>query len=131
MQLGFRRALIDYYRLLENCSDVFLSNLANLLPDNTMVNNTVFIHNPGGSALQVTGTYFGGNGRTAQGTYTVPGGGIATVDPGQDASITIPPGPLGAEYTVSGGTPGTIIVYAVGRTNDNLSATEDVGVPAS
>jgi hypothetical protein len=123
---------VDYPALAQGSSDVFLSDLASLLTDNvTAVNNTVFIHNPGGAGLQVTGTYFGGNGKTAQSTYTVPAGGIATIDPGQDASTAIPPGPLGAEYTVSGGTPGTIVVYAVGRTNDNLSATEDVGMPAS
>jgi hypothetical protein len=122
---------VNYPLQPQGNSDVFLSALATQLQDNTTVNSTVFLYNPGSAPLQVTGTYFGANGKTSQSTYSVSAGGITTVDAGQDSSASIPPGPLGAEFTVSGGNPGTIIANAVARTSDDLSATEDIGVPPS
>jgi hypothetical protein len=62
-------------------------------------------------------------------TYGVPAGGITTVMVNGDARV-VPPGPLGAEFKVSGGS-GGFLAYTVGRTADALFAAEDIGAPAS
>ena len=110
--------------------DLYLSNLETSYRDGTSVQRTVYLYNPGAAAVQVAATYYGGNGTTAQASYSVPADGVTTVQAGEDAGLTLPPGPLGARFTVTGGS-GTIIAYAVGTTADGLSATEDAGVPAS
>jgi hypothetical protein len=111
-------------------TDVFLSDLSTQLADNTAVNRTAYLYNPGSAPIQVAATYFGSTGTTTQQTYTVPAGGITQVNVEQDTQTNIPPGPLGAEFKLASGSTGNFIAYAVGRTSDDLSATEDVGVPA-
>jgi hypothetical protein len=60
-------------------------------------------------------------------TYTVPAGGILTINVNQDSNIT---GAVGAEYKLAAGASGAFVAFSVGLTSDGLSATEDVGVPA-
>ena len=112
-------------------ADVFLTDLSTRLPDNNAaLNRSVYLYNPGSSAIQVLATYFGSNGANPTATYTVPAGGIQVVDVEQDTQVSIPPGPLGAEFKLAAGSGGGFIAYAVGLTSDSLSATEDVGNPA-
>ena len=106
-----------------------LSDLETSLPDGTALQRTVYLYNPGTAAVQVAATYYGANGATAQGSYGVPAQGVTAVDVTQDAGLSLPAGALGAQFTAGGG--GTVIAYAVGITADGLSATEDVGAPAS
>jgi hypothetical protein len=112
-------------------ADVFLTDLSTTLADNnSALDRTVYLYNPGGTVIQVVATYFGGNGANASSTYIVPPGGIRVVDVDQDTQASIPPGPLGAEFKLASGSSGGFIAYAVGLSEDGLSATEDVGNPA-
>jgi hypothetical protein len=60
----------------------------------------------------------------------VPPGGITPVDVLDDTQASIPPGPVAAEFKLVAGSSGSFIAYAVGRSSDGLSASEDVGIPA-
>jgi hypothetical protein len=116
--------------LPNGAADSFLSDLSTLLPDGVFVKRTVFLYNPGATPIQVAATYYSGSGASAHANYSVPASGITTVNVNQDIQPSLTPGPIGAEFTVTGGA-GRVIVYAVGQTVDNLSVTEDVGVPAT
>lgn len=107
-------------------TDGFLSELSTQQIDAAPVKRTAYIYNPGGSPIQVSATYFGATGTTAQATYNVPAGGIATVNVNQDIQSTIPAGPVGAEYKLAAGSGGSFIVAGIGQTVDGLSVTEDV-----
>jgi hypothetical protein len=122
---------VDFQGLPQGSGDLFLSDLATKLPDGTFVNRRAYLYNPGTGSISVAATYFGGSGATAQKTYSVPAGGITTVNVNQDAGNGIAAGPLGAEYVLASRSTGSFLVYAVGLTSDNLSATEDVGAPPS
>jgi hypothetical protein len=112
-------------------TDLFMTDLSTTLPDNnTALDRTVYLFNPGTTAIQIAATYFGGNGATATATYTVAPGAIQTVDAVQDTQASIPPGPLAAEFKVTPAGSGGFLASSVGLTSDNLSATEDVGTPA-
>ena len=97
--------------------------------NNAALDRTVYLYNPGATAVQIAATYFGGNGATATATYSVAPGSIQQVDVVADTQSSLPPGPLGAEFKLAAGS-GGFIAYSVGHTSDNLSATEDVGAPA-
>ncbi len=112
-------------------TDVFLTELSSTLADNnSTVDQTVYLYNPGPTAIQVAATYFGSTGTTASATDTVPPGSITPVDVLDDTQASIPPGPVAAEFKLVAGSSGSFIAYAVGRSSDGLSASEDVGIPA-
>ena len=62
------------------------------------------------------------------GSYTIPAGGIVTVNVNSDAGNL--QGPIGAEFTVAAGSSGSFIAYSIGVTNDNLAVVEDSAIPA-
>lgn len=103
-----------------------LADLSTRLSDGTVVNRAIYLYNPNGAAEQVTVTYYGSNGATAQKTYSVPAGGIGTVNVNQDTPSTFAGKPIGAQLRASAG--GSFMAYAIGRTSDNLAAFEEVGV---
>lgn len=106
--------------------DGLLSELSTASASGASINRQVFLYNPNGTPLQITATYFGTGGMPKQASYAVPAAGIAVVNVNQ-AALGLPIGPLGAEFRVSGGS-GGFVGYAVGRTTDGRSATEDVSV---
>ena len=110
-------------------TDAFISDLSTQQADGTAVQRAAYIYNPTGAIETVAVTYFGTNGTTAQANYTVPAGGISTVNVNQDVQNTLAPGAIGAEYKLAAGSTGSFIVSSIGKTVDNLSATEDFGVP--
>jgi hypothetical protein len=110
-------------------TDAFLSDLSTQLSDGTALQRMAYIYNPGTSSEQVSITYYGQTGSTAQAQYVVPAGGISAVNVNTDTQSTIPPGAVGAEIKISTGSTGSFIASSVGKTVDNLSAIEDVGVP--
>jgi hypothetical protein len=117
------------YRAVANAAtDVFMSDLSTALADGTAVKRTVYLYNPTAAAEQVSATYFGGAGATTTVVYSVPGGGILTVNANQDTQPAIPAGPIGAEFKLPAGSSGAFIAGALGITVDGLSATEDAGV---
>ena len=122
---------VDFPALARGSSSLFLSDLATKLPDGASVNRLAFLYNPGSASILVTATYFGGNGATAQKSYSVPAGGATTVNVNQDVGNSIPSGPLGAEFVATNPPTGIFFIYAAGRTSDGLSATEDIGAPVS
>jgi hypothetical protein len=121
---------VDFEAVPQGSSDLFLSDLATTLPDGTAVKRVAYLYNPGTASITVTARYFGAGGATTPKQYSIPAGGITTVDVNSDTA-SIAAGPLGAEFVLANGNAGSFLVYAVGRTSDNLSATEDVGTPAS
>ena len=122
---------VAFPALSASYTDVYFSDLSTQLADNTAVDRTVYLYNPGTVSIGVSATYFGGTGSTATATYTVPAGGIISADVGTDTGANIPPGPAGAEFKLASGGAGTFIAYATGRTADGLLAVEDVGLSAS
>ncbi|HWE61679.1 MAG TPA: hypothetical protein VHB98_08210 [Chloroflexota bacterium] len=106
--------------------DQFLSDISTQLPDGTPVTRTLYLYNPGATAVMVAATYFGASGNPVRATYTVPAGGIIVVPVNQAVSGQLAAGALGAELTVAGGS--GVIASAVGVTGDGRSATEDMGV---
>lgn len=117
---------VDFPAQSDSSGDVLLSDLSTQQADGSTVNRFVYLYNPGTKAIQVDATYFGSDGSTAPGTYDVPAGGIATVDVVADSGVSVPPGPVGAEFQA---TSGSFVAYGIGRSADGLSATEDVGTP--
>ncbi|HEY8286921.1 MAG TPA: hypothetical protein VIJ28_21230 [Chloroflexota bacterium] len=107
---------------------VFVPDLSTALADSTPVTRTVYLYNPGVDPITVNAFYDGASGSGAQSTYTVPAGGIITVNVNQDAAL--PSGPIGGVFTVSGSN-GALVVSALGITADGRSATENVGVPGA
>ena len=103
--------------------DGLLSELSTSSASGAPINRQVFLYNPNGAPLQITATYFGANGTLRQASYSVPAAGIAVVNVNQGAS-GLPAGPLGAEFKLNGGS-GGFVAYAVGKTTDGRSATED------
>ena len=110
-------------------TDLLLSDLSTMLPDGAPITRTVYLSNPSTAAIGIVATYFGTTGATAQGSYTVPAGGMTTVDVGQAVTPSIGRGPVGAEFRLNAGS-GPFLAYAVGRTADGRSATEDYGTQA-
>ena len=126
-----QHAGVDFPAQTSAATDVFMTDLSTALPDNgASQDRFVYLYNPGSTVIQVAATYFGANGATPTASYTVVPGGIQTVDVVQDTQATIPPGALGAEFKLASGSSGSFVAYSVGRSSDNLSATEDVGIPA-
>ena len=107
---------------------LFLSDLSTLLADGSPMQRTVYLQNPGPAAVAVSATYYGSNGAPVVKSYTVPAGGVATIDVNAAISTSIPPGPIGATFTPLGG--GSLGAVAIGKTLDRQSAIEDVGIPA-
>jgi len=103
--------------------DGLLSELSTSSASGAPINRQVFLYNPNGAPLQMTATYFGANGTLRQASYSVPASGIAVVNVNQGAT-GLPAGPLGAEFKLNGGS-GGFVAYAVGKTTDGRSATED------
>jgi hypothetical protein len=103
-----------------------LSALATRQATGEAVTQRVYLYDPYGAALKVSATFYGGNGRTAQGVYSVQAGGITAIDVNQ-VTRALPQGPIGARLARLSG-PGGFVTVAIGRTNDGRSATEDVGV---
>ena len=110
-------------------TDLLLSDLSTILPDGTPITRTVHLSNPSAAAIGIVATYFGTTGATAQGSYTVPAGGVTTVDVGQAVTPSLGRGPIGAEFRLNAGS-GPFLAYAVGRTADGRSTTEDYGTQA-
>jgi len=108
-------------------SNALLTDLSTKSADGAGVNRDIYLYNPGGASITVSATYFGTSGNTATASYTVPAGGVLDVDVNGDTQTAIPVGPVGAELTTS---TGSFIAYGVGITNDDLSATEDIGTAA-
>jgi hypothetical protein len=121
---------VDFEAVPQGGSDLFLSDLATTQPDGAAVNRVAFLYNPGTVNITVAATYFGGSGATTPKTYTIPAGGITTVGVNSDTA-SIAAGPIGAEFVLTSPSAGSFLVYGVGRTSDNLSATEDVGTASS
>ena len=103
--------------------DGLLSELSTTSATGAPISRQVFLYNPSGTPLQVAATYFGNGGTQKQGSYALPSGGIVVVNVNQ-AALGLPPGPIGAEFRVIGNS-GGFVGYAVGRTSDGRSATED------
>lgn len=122
---------VAFPALSASYTDVFFSDLSTQLADSTAVDRTVYLYNPGTVSIGVSATYYGSTSSTAIASYSVPAGGIASVDVDTDTSANIPPGPVGAEFKLTSGSAGTFIAYATGRTADGLLAIEDVGLSAS
>ena len=110
-------------------TDLLLSDLSTMLLDGTPITRTVYLSNPSSTAIGVIATYFGTTGATAPGTYTVPAGGVTAVDVNQAVTPSLGRGPIGAEFRLNAGS-GPFLAYAVGRTADGRSATEDYGTQA-
>ena len=107
---------------------LFLSDLSTLLADGSPMQRTVYLQNPGQAPVEVSATYYASNGAPVVKSYTVPAGGMATIDVNAAISTSIPPGPIGATFTPLGG--GSLGAVAIGKTLDGQSAIEDVGIPA-
>lgn len=118
---------VDYPGQFSATTHAFLSDLATKSADGAIVNRDIYLYNPGAVAVSVAATYFGTSGNTDTATYTIPAGGVFDVDVDSDTQTSIPPGAVGAELTASSG---SFIAFGLGLTNDNLSALEDVGIPA-
>lgn len=118
---------VDYPGQFSATTHAFLSDLATKSADGAIVNRDIYLYNPGAVAISVAATYFGTSGNTDTATYTIPAGGVFDVDVDSDTQTSIPPGAVGAELTASSG---SFIAFGLGLTNDNLSALEDVGIPA-
>jgi len=122
---------VDYPAQSGAATDVFLTDLSTTLPDNNQsLSRTVHLYNPGTTVIQIAATYFGGNGAVTHSTYSVAPSGIQQVDVADDTQTSIPPGALGAEFTLTSGSSGSFIAYSVGLSADSRSATEDVGTAA-
>jgi|GEM_PF-1279732 len=109
-------------------SSLFFSDLSTQLADGAPMQRTVYLQNPGRVALGVNAVYYGSNGAMAVRSYSVPAGGIATIDVNAAISGALPPGPIGATFAPLGG--GSLSAVAIGKTLDGRSAIEDVGIPA-
>ena len=110
-------------------TDAFISDLSTQQADGTQIQRNAYIYNPTGTIENVAITYFGTNGATAQASYTVPAGGASTVNVNTDVQNSLPAGAIGAEVKLAAGSSGSFIVAGIGRTVDNLSYTEDFGIP--
>ena len=119
---------VDYPAQGAAAHTVFVPDLSTALADTTPVTRTVYLYNPGAASISVLAFYEGTGGPGAQATYTVPAGGIATVNVNHDAAL--PPGPIGGIFTVAGSN-GALVASALGMTADGRSATENVGVPGA
>lgn len=109
-------------------TDAFLTDLATALANGTPIKRSLFLFNPTNVAEQISATYIGAGGTPATASYSVPAGGILTVDVNQD---TLPLGPataLGAELRLTSGLGGGFLAASVGVTLDGLSATENLAV---
>jgi hypothetical protein len=103
-------------------TDALFTDLGLTLVDGTPITRKVYLYNPGATADQVAVTYYGSAGVLAGSpTYTIPAGGITTVDVGQDETAR---GPMGAEFRSSSG----FVALAVGMTIEGKCAIEE---PAS
>ena len=103
--------------------DGLLSELSTTSATGAPISRQVFLYNPNGTPLQIAATYFGNGGPPKQGSYALPAGGIVVVNVNQ-AALGLQSGPVGAEFRVLGNS-GGFVGYAVGRTSDGRSATED------
>jgi len=92
---------------------------------NSPISVTVFLLNPGTSAITVNGTYFTPSGTTVQVAYSVAAGGLTVVNVNADAG-NLATGPLGAQYTTAAG--GQFVAAAVANTTDNVSYIGSQGV---
>ncbi len=111
-------------------SDAFISDLTTGLADGGSVKQSLYVLNTSAAPIQVAVQYFGVAGAATQAQYTVPAGGITTINASQDTAGTVPSGPVGAEIKLAPGVIGSFMAASVGMTIDGLSATEDVGVPS-
>ena len=109
-------------------SSLFFSDLSTQLADGAPMQRTVYLQNPGQVALGVSAVYYGSNGALTVRSYSVPAGGIATIDVNAAISGALPPGSVGVTFTPLGG--GSLSAVAIGKTLDGHSAIEDVGIPA-
>ena len=119
---------VAFTALANGASAVLFSSIATQLADGTSVQQSVFLYNPGAAVAQVAATFFGPSGAPTHATYSVPAGGLTTVNVNTAGGSALPAGPRGAEFQV---TNGTIAASAVGMTSDNQSAIEEVGAPLS
>jgi len=107
---------------------VFIPDVSTSLADNTPITRTVYLYNPGATPITVGGFYLGTNGASPEVSYSVPAGGITTVNVNADSGL--PPGPLGAVFSVTADS-GALVASSLGLTADGKSATESAGVPGS
>jgi hypothetical protein len=97
-------------------TDAFFTDLGAKLADGTPLRRNVYLYNPGSSPARISATYFAGTGPLSHATdYTVPAGGITTVDIQADATGA---GLLGAEFRSAD----AFIAVAIGRTEDGRCA---------
>jgi hypothetical protein len=90
----------------------------------TAISVTVFLLNPGATAVTVNGTYFTPSGSTVSVAYTVAPGALVTVNVNADAG-NLAVGPLGAQYTTSSG---QFVAAAIANTLDQTSYIGSQGV---
>ncbi|HVA90952.1 MAG TPA: hypothetical protein VNL71_14050 [Chloroflexota bacterium] len=103
-------------------TDALFTDLGPTLADGTPVTRKVYLYNPGATPAQITATYYGSAGVLGgSASYTVPAGGITTVDVGQDE---LGSAPMGAEFRSAN----AFVALAVGMTSDGKCAIEE---PAS
>lgn len=107
---------------------VYVPDVSTSLADSTPITRTVYLYNSGAASITVDAFYLGSTGAAAEVPYTVPAGGITTVDVNADSAL--PPGPIGAVFSVTTDS-GALVATSLGLTADGLSATESVGIPGS
>ena len=92
------------------------------------ISRRLYLQNPGSSPIEVQARYFSSSGFSAQHLYSIPAGGLATVDVGQELQM-VPSGAVGAELRLTSGAGGFMAV-SIGRTADGRSAYEEAAIPA-
>ncbi|MGH2345382.1 MAG: hypothetical protein ACRDG4_09165, partial [Chloroflexota bacterium] len=107
---------------------VYIPDVSTSLADGTPITRTVYLYNPGTAPITVDAFYVGTGGVSPEVTYSVPAGGITTVNVNVDAGL--PAGPIGAVFTVTTKN-GALVASSLGLTADGKSATESAGVPGS
>jgi hypothetical protein len=105
----------------------YLPNLSTQLADQTAVNRTLTLFNPGTADTTVAVSYFGVTGTPVQTSYTVPAGGIVTASVNQAAGSALPAGPLAAVLRVLDGNAG-VVASSVGVTAGGHSVLQTTGM---
>jgi hypothetical protein len=83
----------------------------------TTLSSTVFLYNPGASSITVNAVYSAGT-KSVTKSYTVAANSIAQVNVGTDAAGLGVTSGIGGFFSVSSGTPGSLVAFAQSNTTD-------------
>jgi hypothetical protein len=106
----------------------YLPDVSTHLPSGAGVHRLVYVYGAAAQPLQLQVAYFGEAGRGPTATYTVPGGGILTIDVNNDTAHLSGRGPLAMSLAATPGSNGTFIAVTTGISTDGLSALEGTAV---